>query len=469
MPHKTRAVESAETAAFPIAGGAADDSYGTGGRRAIAASQLTEEYIVSTIATVHAREILDSRGNPTIEVDVRLADGGFGRAAVPSGASTGSREAHELRDGDPKRFSGKGVTQAVANVTGTISPSIIGTEASDQVKLDEALCALDGTTGKHRLGANALLGVSMAVARAAAASARLPLYRYLGGERATRLPVPMFNVLNGGAHADNNVELQEFMVAPIGATSFREALRMGAEVYQALKSILKAGGYATAVGDEGGFAPKLEQDVQAIELILQAIERAGFTAGRDVVLALDPAASELFEDGAYRFKKSDGRKVSSLQMIDLYEGWTRQFPIASIEDGLAEDDWEGWQALTARLGERIQLVGDDIFVTDRMTIRRAIDAKVGNAALIKLNQIGTVTETRAAMAESRTAGWGLVISHRSGETPDDFIADFAVGTGAGQIKIGSLRNSERLAKYNQLSRIAEDPRLPFAGREALAG
>ncbi|MGO9662671.1 MAG: phosphopyruvate hydratase [Polyangia bacterium] len=411
---------------------------------------------MTTIASIQAREILDSRGNPTVEVDVRLSDGSFGRAAVPSGASTGSREAIELRDGDKKRYGGKGVRRAVANVNETLSSALKGTEASDQAALDKRMCDLDGTPNKAKLGANAILGVSMAVARAAAASAGKPLYQHLGGSAATLLPVPMFNIMNGGAHADNSVDFQEFMIAPVGAPSFAEALRMGAETYHALKSILKGKGYSTAIGDEGGFAPNLKANVEAVEVILAGIEKAGLKPGQDVVLALDPAASEFYEDGAYVFRKSDRSRHSSAEMVAFWEDWVRQFPIWGIEDGLAEDDWKGWQLLTEQLGKKIQLVGDDIFVTNPAIIRRAVAEKVGNAALIKLNQIGTLTETLEAIEISRAAHYGIVVSHRSGETPDDFIADLTVATRAGQLKTGAPCRGERVAKYNQLLRIEEE-------------
>ncbi|MGA7745339.1 MAG: phosphopyruvate hydratase [Polyangia bacterium] len=410
---------------------------------------------MTTIASIQAREILDSRGNPTVEVDVRLSDGSFGRAAVPSGASTGSREAIELRDGDKKRYGGKGVRRAVANVNETLSSALKGTEASDQAALDKRMCDLDGTPNKAKLGANAILGVSMAVARAAAASAGKPLYQHLGGSAAL-LPVPMFNIMNGGAHADNSVDFQEFMIAPVGAPSFAEALRMGAETYHALKSILKGKGYSTAIGDEGGFAPNLKANVEAVEVILAGIEKAGLKPGQDVVLALDPAASEFYEDGAYVFRKSDRSRHSSAEMVAFWEDWVRQFPIWGIEDGLAEDDWKGWQLLTEQLGKKIQLVGDDIFVTNPAIIRRAVAEKVGNAALIKLNQIGTLTETLEAIEISRAAHYGIVVSHRSGETPDDFIADLTVATRAGQLKTGAPCRGERVAKYNQLLRIEEE-------------
>ena len=411
---------------------------------------------MSGIASVKAREILDSRGNPTVEVDVRLEDGAFGRAGVPSGASTGSREALELRDGDDKRYGGKGVSRAVANVNDVIAPAVRGAEASDQEALDGKLLAVDGTENKDRLGANAILGVSMAAARAAAASLRTPLYRYLGGAEARLLPVPMFNVLNGGVHADNSVDFQEFMIAPVGAPSFREALRWGAECYQALKATLKGKGYGTAVGDEGGFAPDLKANVEAVEVILAAIVKAGLKPGIDVVLALDPAASEFYEDGAYVLAKSDKSRKSSAEMVEFWAAWVRQYPIWLIEDGLAEQDWDGWKLLTDVLGKTIKLVGDDIFVTNPAIVRRAIEKGVANSVLIKLNQIGTVTETRQAMAVARGAGYGTVVSHRSGETADDFIADFAVATGAAQLKTGAPCRGERVAKYNQLLRIEEE-------------
>jgi enolase len=411
---------------------------------------------MSGIASVKAREILDSRGNPTVEVDVKLEGGAFGRAGVPSGASTGSREALELRDGDKKRYGGKGVAKAVANVNDVIAPAVRGFEASDQAALDGKLLALDGTENKDKLGANAILGVSMAAARAAAASAGLPLYRYLGGADARLLPVPMFNVLNGGVHADNSVDFQEFMIAPVGAPSFREALRWGAECYQALKATLKGKGYGTGVGDEGGFAPNLRANVEALEVILAAIEKAGLKPGSDVVLTLDPAASEFYEDGAYVLAKSDRSRKSSAEMVEFWAGWVRQYPIWLIEDGLAEQDWDGWKLLTDRLGSSIKLVGDDIFVTNPAIVRRAVEKGVANSVLIKLNQIGTVTETLAAMSEARSAGYGTVVSHRSGETADDFIADFAVATSAAQLKTGAPCRGERVAKYNQLLRIEEE-------------
>jgi enolase len=406
------------------------------------------------IKSVHAREILDSRGNPTVEVDVTLEDGSFGRAGVPSGASTGSREAVELRDGDARRFGGKGVLRAVRSVNEVIAPVVRGKQTADQKELDEILLGLDGTPTKAKLGANAILGVSMAVARAASSSRRIPLRTYLGPGAV--LPVPMFNILNGGAHADNSVDFQEFMIAPIGAPSFREALRIGAESYHALKSILKQKGLSTGVGDEGGFAPNLKSNVQAIELILETIHKVALEPGTDIVLCLDPAASEFYKDGNYVFHKSDGSRHSSAEMVDFWADWARQYPIWLIEDGLAEDDWDGWRILTEKLGNKIRPVGDDIFVTNPAIIRRAIEAKIANASLIKLNQIGTVSETLEAIAIGRAARYGNVISHRSGETADDFIADLAVATSVGMIKTGAPCRGERLAKYNQLLRIDEE-------------
>jgi enolase len=411
----------------------------------------------SSIQTIIAREILDSRGNPTVEVDVKLADKSFGRAAVPSGASTGSREAVELRDGDKHQFGGKGVLHAVQNVNELIAPKFVGFDALKQEELDKKLCELDGTENKGKLGANALLGVSLAVARAAAVHQDLPLYQSISGDKKAHLmPVPMFNVLNGGVHADNSVDLQEFMIAPVGAKSFWEALRMGTETYHALKSLLKKKGYRTAVGDEGGFAPDLKANVEAVEVILQAIEIAGFKPGKDIVLALDPASSEFYEDGFYFFKKSDKSKKTSEQMVDFYADWVRQFPIASIEDGLAEGDWAGWKIMTDKLGQKIQLVGDDIFVTNPKIIKEGITKKVANATLIKVNQIGTLSETLSAIKISQESNYGTVISHRSGETSDDFIADLAVATHAGQIKTGAPCRGERVAKYNQLARIERE-------------
>lgn len=409
------------------------------------------------ISSVHAREILDSRGNPTVEVDVVLEDGSKGRAAVPSGASTGIREALELRDDDPQRYGGKGVLKAVANVKGPIASKLKGMDASDQAAIDRAMLDLDGTENKANLGANAILGVSMAVARAAAVSAKTPLYRYLGGESAVLLPVPCFNILNGGAHADNSVDFQEFMIAPVGAATFSESLEMGAGVYHALKSILKKQGYSTGVGDEGGFAPDLKANVEAIDLILAGVEKAGLKAGEQIAIALDPATSELYrQDGSYEFFKSDKSHKSSAEMIDLWESWVNQYPIISIEDGLGEQDWEGWQALTKRLGNRIQLVGDDAFVTNPSIIKKAIADGVGNSTLVKVNQIGSITETLEAIELSRSGGYSYMVSHRSGETPDDFIADLSVATASGQIKTGAPCRGERLAKYNQLLRIEEE-------------
>ena len=408
------------------------------------------------ITSVTAREILDSRGNPTIEVDVRLADGALGRAAIPSGASTGSREAVELRDGEKQRYLGKGVRRAIENVDNIIAPALRGADARDQDALDRKLIALDGTDTKSKLGANAILGASLAVARAAAASAGKPLYRWIARDKQPLLPVPMFNVLNGGAHADNSVDFQEFMIAPVGMPSFREALRAAAETYQALKTLLKKRGLSTAVGDEGGFAPNLKTDAEALELIVKAIGDAGYTPGKDIVIALDPAASELFENGTYEFKKSGAKRRTPADMVALYESWVHDFPIWSIEDGLAENDWDGWKLLTQRLGDRVQLVGDDIFVTNPKIIERAIRENVANASLIKLNQIGTLTETLEAIAMSHAAGYGTVISHRSGETSDDFIADLAVGARAAQIKSGAPARGERVAKYNQIARIEDE-------------
>ena len=424
------------------------------------------------IAAVHAREILDSRGNPTVEVDVTLDGGAMGRAAVPSGASTGEREALELRDGDKGRYGGKGVRAAVAHVNGEIARAMVN-RAFDQRELDAALIALDGTPTKSRLGANALLGVSMAALRAGAVAAQAPLYRRVGelygGGRFT-LPVPMMNILNGGAHADSSVDFQEFMVMPVGAGTFGEALRAGAEIFHALRGILKARGQSTGVGDEGGFAPNLASNREAVEVVLEAIGKTGMQAGRDVSIALDVAASELWAGaGRYVFRKSGEAGRTSDQMIRLYEDWLRQYPIISIEDGLAEGDWEGWQALTAALGDRAQLVGDDVFVTNPEILRRGIADKVGNALLVKLNQIGTVTETLDAMAMARDAGYATVISHRSGETEDVTIADLAVGTAAGQIKTGSASRTDRICKYNQLLRIEEElgAQASYAGRAAI--
>ena len=405
------------------------------------------------IETVRAMEILDSRGNPTVRVFVGLNNGMTASASVPSGASTGENEAVELRDGDKKRYGGKGVLKAVANVNETIGPRLRGMDPCRQAEIDRLMIEVDGTPNKGKLGANALLGVSMAVARAAAMAADLPLYAYLGGTGAVRIPVPMMNILNGGKHADNSVDFQEFMVMPVGAPTFAEALRYGAETFHALKKILAKKGYATSVGDEGGFAPNLKSNEEACEVIVEAIRAAGLKAGADVAIALDPAASSFFEDGAYNLAKSKQGKKSSAQMTALYKGWIEKFPIVSIEDGLAENDWAGFQAQTAALGDRIQIVGDDLFVTNTRFIARGIKEKASNAVLIKLNQIGTVSETVAAIQMCQTAGWGYVISHRSGETEDAFMADFAVAMGGGQIKTGSACRSERIAKYNRLLEI----------------
>ena len=424
------------------------------------------------ITRVHAREILDSRGNPTVEVDV-WAGGALGRAAVPSGASTGEREALELRDGDKGRYLGKGVRNAVAHVNGEIARTLEGNNL-DQRGLDRLLIDLDGTPSKSRLGANALLGVSMAAARAAAAEAGRPLYEYLGtldGGAPGRylLPVPMMNILNGGAHADSSVDLQEFMVLPVGMPTFAEALRAGTEIFHALRSILKKGGHSTGVGDEGGFAPNLKSNRQALDVVLEAIGKAGLRAGTDVLLALDVAASELWSNGAYVFRKSGEPTRTPEQMVEMYADWVRQYPIVSIEDGVAEGDWDGWRALTQALGARVQLVGDDVFVTNPQILRRGIAEHVGNALLVKLNQIGTVSETLDAIAIARAAGYATIISHRSGETEDSTIADLAVGTSAGQIKTGSASRSDRTAKYNQLLRIEEalGPAGQYAGRTAI--
>jgi len=411
---------------------------------------------MTKIQQIHAREILDSRGNPTVEAEVKLDGGAQGRAAVPSGASTGEHEAVELRDGDKKRYLGKGVLKAVENVNGEIADALADRDAADQRGLDQKMIELDGTENKSRLGANALLAVSMAAARATANAHHVPLYRYLGGLGANLLPVPMMNILNGGAHADNNVDFQEFMVMPVGARSFSEALRWGVEVFHTLKGVLKKRGYNTAVGDEGGFAPSLKSNVEAIEVVLEAITAAGYKAGTQVAIALDPAASELYQDGKYVFKKSDKSTKSSEEMVRYWSEWARQYPIVSLEDGLAEDDWKGWQMLTRELGGKIQLVGDDLFVTNVKRLRQGIEQKAGNSILIKVNQIGTVSETLDTMDLARRNGYTSVISHRSGETEDTFIADFAVATAAGQIKTGSASRTDRIAKYNQLLRIEEE-------------
>jgi enolase len=411
-----------------------------------------------SIVDVHAREILDSRGNPTVEAEVSLGDGSIGRAAVPSGASTGEHEAVELRDGDKERYLGKGVLTAVGNVNGVIADALHGMDATNQRHIDNAMIELDGTPNKAKLGANAILAVSMACSRASAAALKVPLYRYLGGVGANLLPVPMMNILNGGAHADSNVDFQEFMAMPVGAETFAEALQWGAEVFHTLKAVLKKRGYNTAVGDEGGFAPSLKANVEAIEVILEAIGQAGFRAGEDVAIALDPAASEFFdkERSRYVFKKSDKSVKTSQEMVRFWADWVRQYPIVSIEDGLAEDDWEGWHMMTDELGDKIQLVGDDIFVTNTERLSRGIDEDVANSILIKVNQIGSVSETLDAIDMARRNAYTAVISHRSGETEDTFIADLAVATGAGQIKTGSASRTDRIAKYNQLLRIEEE-------------
>ena len=431
---------------------------------------------MTAIASVHAREILDSRGNPTIEVDVELEDGAVGRAAVPSGASTGSHEAIELRDGDKSRFSGKGVLRAVANVNDTIAPAVEGMDAADQVALDRAMIELDGTPNKARLGANAILGVSLAAAHAAAADADEPLYRYLGGLRSRTLPLPQFNILNGGRHAVDSCDFQEFMVAPIGAPTFAEALRYGSEVFQALRAELHDRGLATGQGDEGGFAPTLSSNEAAIETVVRAIERAGYRPGVDVAVFVDPATSELVESGEeggpYRYRLAkEGRTLDSGELIDLWEDWVRRYPILSIEDGLAEDDWVGWKELTQRLGSRVQLVGDDIFVTNPERLARGLREQSANAILIKLNQIGTLTETLEVVKTAFDAGWGAVVSHRSGETEDTTIADFVVGAGIRQIKSGAPSRSERVAKYNRLLRIEEElgATARYAGLDPIRG
>ena len=425
---------------------------------------------MAEIDLIVGREILDSRGNPTVEAEVRLRDGATARAAVPSGASTGEHEAIELRDGDKRRYQGKGVLQAVENINTVISRELGGHEASQQSEIDERLIELDGTPNKSNLGANAILAVSMAICRAAARSAGLPLYRYLGGISARVLPVPMMNVLNGGVHADNTVDFQEFLIMPVGAETFSSALRMGVETFHTLKKILKEHGYSTSVGDEGGFAPSLKSNEEAIELILEAIEAAGFTAGQDIALALDPAASEMFRDGKYVFFKSDKSAKSAEEMVALYADWVQQYPIISIEDGLAQDDWDGWKKLTKELDDKIQLVGDDIFVTSTERLRQGIDEGVANSILIKLNQIGTVTETMAAIDLAKRNGYTSVVSHRSGETEDAFIADFVVGLQTGQIKTGSASRTDRVAKYNQLLRIEEElgESAEFLGKSAVA-
>jgi enolase len=424
---------------------------------------------MTKIAAVQAREILDSRGNPTVEADIRLSGGGFGRAAVPSGASTGEHEALELRDGDKARYLGKGVQKAVENIRRDIAPKIKGREALDQGDLDHFLCELDGTPTKSNLGANAILAVSMAAARAVADAGKIPLYRYLASGGGNTMPVPMMNILNGGSHADNSVDVQEFMVMPLGAASFREALRMGVEVFHHLKKVLSKRGYSTAVGDEGGFAPNLKSNDEGVEVILEAINAAGYEPGKDISLATDAAAAEFFEDGQYVFKWSDGSKHSADDMIKFYAEWVRQYPFVSIEDGLDENDWDGWKNLTAELGGKVQLVGDDLFVTNTERLQRGIDEKIGNSILIKLNQIGTVTETIDAIEMAHNAGYTAVISHRSGETEDTFISDLSVALSTGQIKTGSASRTDRIAKYNQLLRIEEQlgATAIFPGAQAL--
>ncbi len=411
---------------------------------------------MTNIGAILGREVLDSRGNPTVEAEVVLASGTVGRAIVPSGASTGEHEAVELRDGDAERYKGKGVLKAVENVNGEIAEALADMDAADQRALDARMIELDGTPNKARLGANAILAVSMAAARASANEYGLPLYRYLGGAGANTLPTPMMNILNGGAHADNNVDFQEFMVMPVGAPSFADALRWGVEVFHMLKGVLKKRGYSTSVGDEGGFAPSVKSNVEAIEVVLEAIQQAGYKPGEEIAIALDPAASEFFQDGKYVFKKSDKSAKSSDDMVRFYAKWANDYPIVSLEDGLAENDWEGWQNLTKELGGKIQLVGDDIFVTNMEIFAKGIEKGIANSILIKLNQIGTVSETLDTMDLARRNGYTSVISHRSGETEDTFIADFAVATGAGQIKTGSASRTDRISKYNQLLRIEEE-------------
>ena len=408
---------------------------------------------MSTILDVYAREILDSRGTPTVEVEVILESGVVGRAAVPSGASTGVHEAVELRDGDKERYMGKGVIQAVQNVNQIIADEIVGFSVFDQVEIDEAMIELDGTPNKGKLGANAILGVSMAVAKAAAEELGMPLYKYLGGISARELPVPMMNILNGGEHADNNVDIQEFMILPVGAPSFKEALRMGSEVYHNLKSVLKAKGLSTAVGDEGGFAPDLKSNEEALQIIMEAIEKAGYKAGDDILLGMDVASTELYKDGKYHL---DGKAITSTELIEYYAGLVEKYPIISIEDGMSEDDWEGWKALTEKLGKKIQLVGDDLFVTNTARLAQGIEKGIGNSILVKVNQIGTLTETFATIEMAKRAGYTCVVSHRSGETEDATIADIAVAVNAGQIKTGAPARTDRVAKYNQLLRIEDE-------------
>jgi len=413
---------------------------------------------MTEIVSIHAREILDSRGNPTVEADVVLDGGARGRAAVPSGASTGEHEAVELRDGDKEHYMGKGVLKAVENVESILSPELTGMDASNQRLIDATMIAIDGTENKSKLGANAILAVSMAVARASAEALQLPLYRYLGGINAHILPTPMMNIINGGSHADSNVDFQEFMVMPVGAESFSDALRWGTETFHTLKGVLKKKGYNTAVGDEGGFAPNLKSNEEAVDLILEAIQLAGYEPGEDIAIALDPASSEFYnkETGKYVFKKSDKRELSSSEMAAFWQQWTERYPIISIEDGLAEDDWDGWKILTTAIGDKVQLVGDDLFVTNTLRLQQGIEQKIANSILIKVNQIGTVSETLDAIELARRYGYTSIISHRSGETEDVFIADLAVATGAGQIKTGSASRTDRIAKYNQLLRIEEE-------------
>ncbi|WP_309570206.1 phosphopyruvate hydratase [Deinococcus sp.] len=420
------------------------------------------------IDKVIAREVLDSRGNPTVEAEVHLDSGAMGRAIVPSGASTGTHEALELRDGDAKRYLGKGVLKAVANVNDVLGKAVVGLDASNQAGIDAALMDTDGTPNKGKLGGNAILAVSLATARAAADELGMPLYRYLGGSNAKTLPVPMMNVINGGAHADNSVDFQEFMVMPIGAPTFREALRYGAEVFHTLKKVLSGKGYNTNVGDEGGFAPDLKSNEEALSVLLEAIEKAGYEPGKDIAIALDPAVTELYKDGKYHLE-SEGRVLSTAEMVDFWADWAGRYPIVSIEDGLAEDDWDGWADLTARIGDKVQLVGDDLFVTNPERLQRGIDSKVGNAILVKVNQIGSLTESMDAIELAKRHHYGTIISHRSGESEDSFIADLAVATNAGQIKTGSASRSDRIAKYNQLLRIehALGDRAVYPGRKAL--
>ncbi|MDQ6951806.1 MAG: phosphopyruvate hydratase [Mariprofundales bacterium] len=419
---------------------------------------------MSEITKIYGREIFDSRGNPTVEVDMTLASGAFGRAAVPSGASTGTREAVELRDGDASRLGGKGVRKAVGHVNGELAKAILGMESSDQAAIDQAMIDLDGTPNKGRLGANAILGISMAAARATADEKKIPLFQHLGGNDATLLPVPCMNVLNGGAHADNNVDLQEFMIVPAGATSFAQALEMGAETFHALKSVLKSKGYNTAVGDEGGFAPMLPSNVAAVDAIMEAFTKVGLSAGKEIFIALDPAASEFYSEGKYRLS-GEGKVLDSVGMIDFFDDWCKQYPIILIEDGLAEDDWDGWKIMTERLGKKIELVGDDLFVTNAAILKQGIEMGVANSMLVKVNQIGTLTETFAAVQMAKDANYRCFVSHRSGETEDTFIADLVVALGTGHIKSGSASRTDRMAKYNQLMRIEEmlGSRARFAG------